>query len=43
MAGAVLGLLCEEETLVPSEDIATSFPTFADILRGLGADIASLA
>lgn len=41
MAGAVLGLLSEEETLVPSEDIATSFPTFADILRGLGADIAT--
>jgi 3-phosphoshikimate 1-carboxyvinyltransferase len=39
MAGAVLGLLSEEETLVPGEDIATSFPTFAEILRGLGADI----
>jgi 3-phosphoshikimate 1-carboxyvinyltransferase len=39
MAGAVLGLLSEEETLVPSQDIATSFPTFADILRALGADI----
>ena len=39
MAGAVLGLLAEEETLVPSEDIATSFPTFADLLRSLGAEI----
>jgi len=39
MASAVLGLLSEEETLVPSEDIATSFPTFAEILRGLGADL----
>jgi 3-phosphoshikimate 1-carboxyvinyltransferase len=41
MAGAVLGLLSEEETWVPGADIATSFPTFADILRGLGADIAN--
>jgi 3-phosphoshikimate 1-carboxyvinyltransferase len=41
MAGAVLGLLAEEETLVPSEDIATSFPTFAEILRALGAQIES--
>ena len=39
MAGAVLGLLSEEETLVPGEDIATSFPTFAEILRALGAEI----
>jgi 3-phosphoshikimate 1-carboxyvinyltransferase len=39
MAGAVLGLLAEEETLVPSDDIATSFPTFAEILGSLGADI----
>jgi 3-phosphoshikimate 1-carboxyvinyltransferase len=37
MAGAVLGLLSDEETLVPSEDIATSFPTFAEILQALGA------
>jgi len=41
MAAAVLGLLSEEETQVPSEDIATSFPTFADILRGLGANVAN--
>jgi 3-phosphoshikimate 1-carboxyvinyltransferase len=39
MAGAVLGMLSEEETVVPSEDIATSFPTFADLLRGLGANL----
>ena len=39
MAGAVLGLLSEEETQIPSEDIGTSFPTFADILRDLGARI----
>jgi hypothetical protein len=23
--------------VVPAEEIATSFPTFADVLRGLGA------
>jgi 3-phosphoshikimate 1-carboxyvinyltransferase len=39
MAGAVLGLLSEEETTVPAEDIATSFPTFAQLLQGLGADL----
>jgi 3-phosphoshikimate 1-carboxyvinyltransferase len=39
MAGAVLGLLSDDETTVPSEDIATSFPTFAEILRALGADL----
>jgi len=39
MAGAVLGLCAEDETLIPAEDIATSFPTFAEILRGLGAVI----
>lgn len=39
MAGAVLGLLSEEETVVPAEDIATSFPTFAELLQGLGADL----
>jgi 3-phosphoshikimate 1-carboxyvinyltransferase len=41
MAGAILGLVAEEgdETLVPAEDIATSFPTFADTLKGLGASI----
>lgn len=39
MAGAILGLLSEEETVVPSEDIATSFPTFASLLQGLGAKL----
>ena len=39
MAGAVLGMLSDGETLVPSEDIATSFPTFAEILQGLGASL----
>ena len=39
MAGAILGLLADEETVVPSEDIATSFPTFAALLRDLGADL----
>jgi 3-phosphoshikimate 1-carboxyvinyltransferase len=42
MAAAVLGLLSEEETQIPSADIATSFPTFAEILRGLGADVAGV-
>ena len=39
MAGVVLGLLSDEETVVPSEDIATSFPTFTEILRALGASL----
>jgi 3-phosphoshikimate 1-carboxyvinyltransferase len=41
MAGAVLGLVAEagEETVVPAEDIATSFPTFAATLRTLGASL----
>jgi 3-phosphoshikimate 1-carboxyvinyltransferase len=39
MAGAILGLLSEEETVVPSEDIATSFPSFASLLQGLGANL----
>jgi 3-phosphoshikimate 1-carboxyvinyltransferase len=37
MAGAVLGLGCDDETRVPAADIATSFPTFASVLRDLGA------
>lgn len=37
MAGAVLGLSSDEETTVPAEEIATSFPSFADTLRALGA------
>ncbi|HET6147456.1 MAG TPA: 3-phosphoshikimate 1-carboxyvinyltransferase [Polyangia bacterium] len=41
MAGAVLGLAAEagEETVVPADDIATSFPTFAATLRDLGASL----
>jgi 3-phosphoshikimate 1-carboxyvinyltransferase len=39
MAGAVLGLVSPDETTVPAVDIATSFPTFADTLRALGASI----
>jgi 3-phosphoshikimate 1-carboxyvinyltransferase len=39
MAGAIMGLCGQEETVVPDADIATSFPTFADALRQLGAKI----
>ncbi len=41
MSGALLGLLADEETEIPSEHIATSFPTFAQILQALGAPITS--
>jgi 3-phosphoshikimate 1-carboxyvinyltransferase len=37
MAGAILGLSAADETIVPAADIATSFPTFAEALGGLGA------
>jgi 3-phosphoshikimate 1-carboxyvinyltransferase len=37
MAGAVLGLSSSDETLVPAGEIATSFPSFAETLRALGA------
>jgi 3-phosphoshikimate 1-carboxyvinyltransferase len=37
MAGAVLGLSSPDETTTPADDIATSFPGFADTLRALGA------
>ena len=37
MAGAVMGLSAGDETAVPAADIATSFPSFADTLRALGA------
>jgi 3-phosphoshikimate 1-carboxyvinyltransferase len=40
MAGAVLALSASNETSVPADDIATSFPSFADTLRALGAHIA---
>ena len=39
MAGAILGLLGPDETRVPEEDIATSFPSFATTLRALGAPL----
>jgi 3-phosphoshikimate 1-carboxyvinyltransferase len=39
MAGAVLGLSSPDETTVPADDIATSFPTFAETLRALGASL----
>jgi 3-phosphoshikimate 1-carboxyvinyltransferase len=39
MSGAVLGLVADEETVVPAEEIATSFPSFADTLRALGASL----
>jgi 5-enolpyruvylshikimate-3-phosphate synthase len=41
MSGALLGLLADDETEVPSDHIATSFPTFAQILQSLGAPIKS--
>ncbi|MES1164600.1 MAG: 3-phosphoshikimate 1-carboxyvinyltransferase [Verrucomicrobiota bacterium] len=39
MAGTVLGLLADDDTVVPAEEIATSFPSFADVFRALGADL----
>jgi 3-phosphoshikimate 1-carboxyvinyltransferase len=39
MAGAILGLVASEATLVPSQDIATSFPSFAQLLQRLGAPV----
>ncbi len=39
MAGAVLGLIGDDETTVPTADIGTSFPTFAETLGALGAVI----
>lgn len=39
MAGAILGLCGDDDTLVPSSDIATSFPSFADTLSALGASV----
>jgi 3-phosphoshikimate 1-carboxyvinyltransferase len=41
MAGAILGLVAVEPTLVPSQDIATSFPSFAQLLQGLGAPVSA--
>jgi len=39
MAGAIMGLVGADETVVPEADIATSFPTFAETLRALGAKV----
>ena len=39
MAGAILGLCSGEETVVPADEVATSFPTFAETLRTLGATL----
>ena len=39
MAGAVLGLVAVDATEVPSQDIATSFPSFAHLLQVLGAPV----
>jgi len=39
MSGAVLGLVADEETIIPAEEIATSFPSFAETLRSLGATL----
>jgi 3-phosphoshikimate 1-carboxyvinyltransferase len=39
MAGAILGLVAADTTEVPSQDIATSFPSFAQLLQVLGASV----
>jgi 3-phosphoshikimate 1-carboxyvinyltransferase len=39
MAGAILGLVAADATEVPSQDIATSFPSFAQLLQVLGASV----
>lgn len=39
MAGAVMGLSADDETIIPAADIATSFPTFAETLAALGAPV----
>jgi 3-phosphoshikimate 1-carboxyvinyltransferase len=39
MSGAILGLIADDETLVPAEEIATSFPTFTAVMRVLGASL----
>jgi 3-phosphoshikimate 1-carboxyvinyltransferase len=39
MAGVILGLSASDETTSPAADIATSFPTFAQTLRALGASL----
>ncbi len=39
MSGAILGLVSEGDTTMPVGDIGTSFPTFAETLRALGASV----
>jgi len=39
MAGAILGLVATDATLVPSQEIATSFPNFGQLLQILGAPV----
>jgi 3-phosphoshikimate 1-carboxyvinyltransferase len=39
MAGVILGLVAADATEVPSQDIATSFPSFAQLLQELGASV----
>jgi 3-phosphoshikimate 1-carboxyvinyltransferase len=39
MSAAVLGLLSDSPTEIPTADIGTSFPTFADTFRSLGASL----
>jgi 3-phosphoshikimate 1-carboxyvinyltransferase len=39
MSGAILGLRSEAETTVPTADIGTSFPSFAQTLSTLGAPV----
>jgi 3-phosphoshikimate 1-carboxyvinyltransferase len=39
MAGAILGLMAPDTTEVPSHDITTSFPSFAQLLQVLGAPV----
>jgi 3-phosphoshikimate 1-carboxyvinyltransferase len=39
MSGAILGLSSDDETTIPTADIGTSFPTFAETLESLGATI----
>jgi 3-phosphoshikimate 1-carboxyvinyltransferase len=39
MSGAILGLSSDDETTIPTADIGTSFPTFAETLAALGAPV----
>ncbi|MEP6654353.1 MAG: 3-phosphoshikimate 1-carboxyvinyltransferase [Myxococcales bacterium] len=39
MSGAILGLVADADTVIPADEIGTSFPTFADVLRDLGGNL----